>query len=107
MLPVAVEAASALEVDPDFVGPAALAKAYRFVGDPRDGDTVERLLELALDVVGLVLQRRDQRLLMRRVPRFPMLRPSIRRRHWVAQASLQDAARAGIAAPEPSLAAHL
>jgi succinate dehydrogenase / fumarate reductase iron-sulfur subunit len=26
----------AMEVDPLFVGPAALAKAYRFVGDPRD-----------------------------------------------------------------------
>ena len=26
-----------MEVDPLFVGPAALAKAYRFVGDPRDG----------------------------------------------------------------------
>ena len=25
-----------MEVDPLFVGPAALAKAYRFVGDPRD-----------------------------------------------------------------------
>ena len=25
-----------LEVDPLFIGPAALAKAYRFVGDPRD-----------------------------------------------------------------------
>ena len=26
----------AMEVDPVFIGPAALAKAYRFVGDPRD-----------------------------------------------------------------------
>ena len=25
-----------MEVDPLFIGPAALAKAYRFVGDPRD-----------------------------------------------------------------------
>src|SRR3954447_2248065 len=25
-----------MEVDPEFIGPAALAKAYRFVGDPRD-----------------------------------------------------------------------
>ena len=32
-----------LEVDPSFLGPAALAKAYRFVSDPRDGDTDERL----------------------------------------------------------------
>ncbi len=28
----------AMEVDPLFVGPAALAKAYRFVGDPRDAE---------------------------------------------------------------------
>ncbi len=28
----------AMEVDPDFTGPAALAKAYRFVGDPRDAE---------------------------------------------------------------------
>jgi succinate dehydrogenase / fumarate reductase iron-sulfur subunit len=29
--------------DPDYIGPAALAKAYRFVGDPRDDATRERL----------------------------------------------------------------
>ena len=28
-----------MEVDPLFIGPAALAKAYRFVGDPRDAQT--------------------------------------------------------------------
>ncbi len=27
-----------MEIDPLFVGPAALAKAYRFVGDPRDAE---------------------------------------------------------------------
>ena len=32
-----------LEVDKNFLGPAALAKAYRFVGDPRDGNDKERL----------------------------------------------------------------
>ncbi len=32
-----------LEVDPNFLGPAALAKAYRFVGDPRDGADDARL----------------------------------------------------------------
>ncbi|GBD10827.1 Fumarate reductase iron-sulfur subunit [bacterium HR23] len=32
-----------LEVDPNFLGPAALAKAYRFVADPRDGVARERL----------------------------------------------------------------
>jgi succinate dehydrogenase / fumarate reductase iron-sulfur subunit len=32
-----------LEVDPNFLGPAALAKAYRFVADPRDGQEKSRL----------------------------------------------------------------
>ena len=32
-----------LEVDPNFLGPAALAKAYRFVADPRDAQDKERL----------------------------------------------------------------
>jgi len=32
-----------LEVDDDFIGPAALAKAYRFIKDPRDGRTDRRL----------------------------------------------------------------
>src|SRR5919201_320571 len=43
---VCVSACLSLEVDPDFIGPAALAKAYRFVGDPRDGATEERLTDL-------------------------------------------------------------
>jgi succinate dehydrogenase / fumarate reductase iron-sulfur subunit len=34
---------TALEVDKSFIGPAALAKAYRFVADPRDGATKGRL----------------------------------------------------------------
>jgi succinate dehydrogenase / fumarate reductase iron-sulfur subunit len=42
-----------LEVDPLFIGPAALAKAYRFVGDPRDGQTEERLHDLAEDPHGM------------------------------------------------------
>ena len=42
-----------MEVDPLFVGPAALAKAYRFVGDPRDGATRERLEDLAEDPHGM------------------------------------------------------
>ena len=37
---------TALEVDPNFLGPAALAKAYRFVGDPRDDADSARLGEL-------------------------------------------------------------
>jgi succinate dehydrogenase / fumarate reductase iron-sulfur subunit len=43
----------AMEVDPGFVGPAALAKAYRFVGDPRDDQQFERLNDLAQDPQGL------------------------------------------------------
>jgi succinate dehydrogenase iron-sulfur subunit len=42
-----------MEVDPLFVGPAALAKAYRFVGDPRDAETKERLHDLAQDPHGI------------------------------------------------------
>ena len=37
---------AALEVNQGFVGPAALAKAYRFVADPRDGASQSRLLDL-------------------------------------------------------------
>ena len=41
-----------LEVDPTFLGPAALAKAYRFTADPRDGDAAgvsqRRLEQLGL-----------------------------------------------------------
>ena len=36
-----------LEVDSNFLGPAALAKAYRFVGDPRDDADEERLKALS------------------------------------------------------------
>ena len=42
-----------MEVDPDFIGPAALAKAYRFVGDPRDGRQYERLKDLSEDPGGI------------------------------------------------------
>jgi succinate dehydrogenase / fumarate reductase iron-sulfur subunit len=42
-----------MEVDPGFIGPAALAKAYRFVGDPRDAVQFERLNDLAQDPHGL------------------------------------------------------
>jgi succinate dehydrogenase / fumarate reductase iron-sulfur subunit len=35
-----------MEADPAFLGPAALAKGFRLVGDPRDRATVERLEEL-------------------------------------------------------------
>jgi succinate dehydrogenase / fumarate reductase iron-sulfur subunit len=42
-----------MEADPEFIGPAALAKAYRFVGDPRDGQTTERLYDLANDPHGI------------------------------------------------------
>jgi succinate dehydrogenase / fumarate reductase iron-sulfur subunit len=42
-----------MEVDPLFIGPAALAKAYRFVGDPRDAQTEDRLRDLAEDPHGI------------------------------------------------------
>jgi succinate dehydrogenase / fumarate reductase iron-sulfur subunit len=42
-----------MEVDPGFIGPAALAKAYRFVGDPRDDQHFQRLDDLADDPQGL------------------------------------------------------
>src|SRR5213082_99292 len=42
-----------MEVDPEFVGPAALAKAYRFVGDPRDAEHSERLKDLSEDGHGI------------------------------------------------------
>src|SRR6478752_6297846 len=42
-----------MEVDPLFIGPAALAKAYRFVGDPRDAATEDRLRDLAEDPHGI------------------------------------------------------
>jgi succinate dehydrogenase / fumarate reductase, iron-sulfur subunit len=43
----------AMEVDPLFVGPAALAKSYRFVGDPRDAEHEERLKDLSEDEHGI------------------------------------------------------
>jgi len=43
----------AMEVDPAFIGPAALAKAYRFVGDPRDDQQFTRLNDLAQDPHGI------------------------------------------------------
>jgi len=48
-----VSACLSMEADPDFIGPAALAKAYRFVGDPRDVETKERLYDLAQDPHGI------------------------------------------------------
>lgn len=38
-----VMACEVMEVDKSWLAPAALAKAYRFVGDPRDGKSRERL----------------------------------------------------------------
>ena len=48
-----VSSCLSMEADPDFIGPAALAKAYRFVGDPRDAETEERLHDLAEDPHGI------------------------------------------------------
>lgn len=38
---------NALEIDPNFTAPAALAKAWRFVGDVREGRRVKRLEKLS------------------------------------------------------------
>jgi succinate dehydrogenase / fumarate reductase iron-sulfur subunit len=48
-----VSSCLSMEADPDFIGPAALAKAYRFVGDPRDAETKERLHDLGEDPHGI------------------------------------------------------
>jgi len=42
-----------MEVDPEFIGPAQFAKAYRFIGDPRDAQHYERLKDLAEDPHGI------------------------------------------------------
>ena len=42
-----VSSCLSMEADPLFIGPAALAKAYRFVGDPRDDEQFERLCRAA------------------------------------------------------------
>jgi len=41
-----VSECNAMESDPEFLGPQALAKAFRFVGDPRDQSGVDRLEDL-------------------------------------------------------------
>jgi succinate dehydrogenase / fumarate reductase iron-sulfur subunit len=41
-----VSECNSMEADPEFLGPAALAKGFRFVGDPRDHADVDRLNEL-------------------------------------------------------------
>jgi succinate dehydrogenase / fumarate reductase iron-sulfur subunit len=48
-----VSSCLSMEADPDFIGPAALAKAYRFIGDPRDAEGKERLHDLANDPHGI------------------------------------------------------
>src|SRR6202042_1342929 len=48
-----VSACLSMEIAPLFMGPAALSKAYRFVGDPRDAEHAERLKDLAEDEHGI------------------------------------------------------
>ncbi|MDQ3572177.1 MAG: succinate dehydrogenase/fumarate reductase iron-sulfur subunit [Actinomycetota bacterium] len=48
-----VSSCLSMEASPEFIGPAALAKAYRFVGDPRDAEAKERLYDLANDPHGI------------------------------------------------------
>lgn len=40
---------NALEIDERYAGPSALAKAWRFVGDAREGETEKRLEKLSLE----------------------------------------------------------
>ncbi|MBI5286378.1 MAG: succinate dehydrogenase/fumarate reductase iron-sulfur subunit [Deltaproteobacteria bacterium] len=40
-------ACNSLEADPNFLGPVVLAKAWRFVGDKRDGNSIKRLTRLS------------------------------------------------------------
>ncbi|MCI4317467.1 MAG: succinate dehydrogenase/fumarate reductase iron-sulfur subunit [Thermoplasmata archaeon] len=49
-------ACPAVEADAGFPGPMALAKLYRFVVDPRDGATQERLLKIQTDGLWLCLR---------------------------------------------------
>ena len=42
-----VSECNSMESDPEFLGPAALAKGMRFVGDPRDAEAVTRLESLS------------------------------------------------------------
>jgi succinate dehydrogenase / fumarate reductase iron-sulfur subunit len=44
-----VSECNSMEADPEFFGPAALAKGFRFAGDPRDRATVERLEAYSTD----------------------------------------------------------
>ena len=50
---VCVSHCLSMEVDPLFISPAALAKAYRFVGDPHDAPTVRAPKDLAEDPHGI------------------------------------------------------
>ena len=49
-------ACPAVEADPGFPGPMALAKLYRFVVDPRDGARQDRLLKIQTDGLWLCLR---------------------------------------------------
>jgi succinate dehydrogenase / fumarate reductase, iron-sulfur subunit len=49
-------ACPAVEADPEFPGPMALAKLYRFVVDPRDGAPRERLLKIQTSGLWLCLR---------------------------------------------------
>jgi succinate dehydrogenase / fumarate reductase, iron-sulfur subunit len=46
----------AVQADPEFPGPMALAKLYRFVVDPRDGGTAERLRRIQVSGLWLCLR---------------------------------------------------
>jgi succinate dehydrogenase / fumarate reductase, iron-sulfur subunit len=49
-------ACPAVEADPSFPGPMALAKLYRFVVDPRDGGTKDRLRKVQIEGLWLCMR---------------------------------------------------
>ncbi|EQD57268.1 succinate dehydrogenase/fumarate reductase iron-sulfur protein, partial [mine drainage metagenome] len=49
-------ACPAVEADPEFPGPMALAKLYRFVVDPRDQAHQDRLVRIQTDGLWLCLR---------------------------------------------------
>ena len=110
-----------MEIDPLFVGPAALAKAYRFVGDPRDAEHAERLKDLSEDEHGIYdcthcfncidacpkevapmsqIMRLRRRAGSRRRDRRPQQRPPARGRLRHAGARLRPAERGRAAAAQ-------
>jgi succinate dehydrogenase / fumarate reductase iron-sulfur subunit len=84
-----------MEVDPLFIGPAALAKAYRFVGDPRDSATEHGIYDCThcfncVEVCPKGVAPMDQIMRLRRkaVKDFDITDPNNGRRHADAFTSI-------------------